>query len=75
MKAGNAERAAQVTLSFQKAEHTRALSALRSELAALRSKPDLESVVSELEEKNREMEEMLRAKCEEIEGNDDCMIA
>lgn len=74
MKAENAERAAQVTLSLQKAEHVGALSALQRELVALRSKPDLEVVVSELEEKNREMEEMLRAKCEEVEASDDQAI-
>lgn len=44
---------------------------LRRELASLKALPNLEGVVAELEEKVRDMDDLLRGKCEEIEANDD----
>jgi acyl transferase domain-containing protein len=73
-KAENAVTASQVSLAFQKAEHEKVLSALREEIAALRSRPNLEPVVAEMERKNLDMEQMLRNKCEEVEENDDRFI-
>ena len=44
---------------------------LERELSAFRSTPNLEQALAELEERNSEMEELLRNKCVEIEENDD----
>jgi hypothetical protein len=74
LKAEDAQATAQLTLAFQKSEHEQTVSSLRRDIASLRSKPNMESVVAELEEKNRELEEMLRCKCEEVEENDDRFI-
>ncbi|KAM6498691.1 hypothetical protein JOM56_006639 [Amanita muscaria] len=46
----------------------------QKELDAIRSKPDLAAAVTELEERNNEMEELLRKKCAEIEKNDDKVL-
>ncbi|KAL0951627.1 hypothetical protein HGRIS_008308 [Hohenbuehelia grisea] len=66
--------AAEMNLSLQSAHHKRELADLQKELAALHSRPDMDSVVAELEERNNEMEELLRAKCAEIEDNDDRVL-
>ncbi len=44
---------------------------MQRELAAFKTKPNLDTVLARLEERNNEMEELLRAKCAEIEENDD----
>lgn len=44
---------------------------VQRELSSLRSQPNLQDALAELEERNNEMEELLRAKCTEIEENDD----
>ncbi|KAG6919010.1 hypothetical protein DXG01_009720 [Tephrocybe rancida] len=63
--------AAEVNLSLQGAQHKRETSDLNRQLAALRSQPNLQSALAELEERNDEMEELLKKKCVEIEENDD----
>jgi hypothetical protein len=47
---------------------------MQQQLAALRSRPNLDGIVAELEERNNEMEELLKHKCAEIEENDDRAI-
>ena len=64
-------KAAEVNLSLQSAQHKRETADLQRELTLLRSQPNLGDAVSELEERNNEMEELLRSKCIEIEENDD----
>ncbi|KAJ3926459.1 MAG: hypothetical protein NXY57DRAFT_1112904 [Lentinula lateritia] len=66
--------AAEVNLSLQNTQHKREVSQLHHELEALKGRPDLESVVAELEERINEMEDLLRRKCEEIEENDDIKL-
>ncbi|KIL71523.1 hypothetical protein M378DRAFT_155107 [Amanita muscaria Koide BX008] len=66
--------AAEVNLSLQSAQHKREMAELQKELDAIRSKPDLAAAVTELEERNNEMEELLRKKCAEIEENDDKVL-
>ena len=44
---------------------------LERELSVFRSMPNLQQVLAELEERNSEMEELLKNKCVEIEENDD----
>ncbi|KAF8078964.1 hypothetical protein FPV67DRAFT_1467005 [Lyophyllum atratum] len=66
-----AAKAAEVHLSLQGAQHKREMADLNRQLGALRSQPNLQKAVSELEERNNEMEELLRNKCAEIEENDD----
>ncbi|KAG6829266.1 hypothetical protein H0H87_012083 [Tephrocybe sp. NHM501043] len=63
--------AAEVNLSLQGAQHKREMTDLNRQLTALRSQPNLQSALAELEERNDEMEELLRKKCVEIEENDD----
>ncbi|KIK70615.1 hypothetical protein GYMLUDRAFT_104768, partial [Collybiopsis luxurians FD-317 M1] len=62
---------AEINLSLQNAQHKRELSQLHRELESWKERPNLEQAISELEERNNEMEELLRKKCEEIEENDD----
>ncbi|KAG6842464.1 hypothetical protein C0991_007594 [Blastosporella zonata] len=66
-----AANAAEVNLSLQGAQHKREMSELNQQLTALQSQPNLQSALVELEERNDEMEELLRKKCAEIEENDD----
>ena len=47
---------------------------LDGELAALKSRPKLEQALADLEERNNEMEELLKKKCAEIEQNDDRVL-
>ncbi|KAJ3517877.1 hypothetical protein NLJ89_g226 [Agrocybe chaxingu] len=67
-------KAAEVNLSLQNAQHKRETLELQRELSTLRSRPNLENALYELEERNNEMEELLRAKCAEIEENDDRVL-
>ncbi|KAF9469811.1 hypothetical protein BDZ94DRAFT_30117 [Collybia nuda] len=69
-----AAKAAEVNLSLQGAQHKREMADVRRELSTLRSQPDLQVILGELEERNNEMEELLRAKCTEIEENDDRVL-
>ena len=64
-------KAAEVNLSLQNAQHKREMTELQRELSTFRSRPNLEAALAELEERNSEMEELLRNKCAEIEENDD----
>ncbi|KAF8921939.1 hypothetical protein CPB85DRAFT_1265213 [Mucidula mucida] len=62
---------AEVNFNMQTSHHKREMSQIQRELSNLRAKPNLDHIVAELEERNNEMEELLRAKCNEIEENDD----
>ncbi|KAJ7103250.1 hypothetical protein B0H15DRAFT_767432, partial [Mycena belliarum] len=64
-------KAAEVNLSLQSAQHRREMAELQSQLSALQSQPDMSGIIAELEERNNEMEELLKNKCAEIEENDD----
>lgn len=59
---------------MQTIQHEQTVTSLRRELYALRAQPSLEEEIAELKEKNAEYEELLRAKCLEIEENDDKFI-
>ncbi|KAL0576713.1 hypothetical protein V5O48_005280 [Marasmius crinis-equi] len=65
-----AHNAAEIKLNMQNSHQKR----LDQELAALKARPKLEQALAELEERNNEMEELLRKKCAEIEQNDDRVI-
>ncbi|KJA28405.1 hypothetical protein HYPSUDRAFT_197276 [Hypholoma sublateritium FD-334 SS-4] len=67
-------KAAEVNFSLQNAQHRRETADFQRELSALRIRPNVEQALSELEERNNEMEELLRAKCAEIEENDDRVL-
>ena len=60
-----------MNLSLQSAQFKRELGQLQDKVTALESRPRLEETLASLEERNNEMEELLRAKCAEIEENDD----
>jgi hypothetical protein len=60
-----------VNLTLQSAQHKREMADLKRQLTILQSRPNLEHVVAELEDRNSEMEGLLRSKCAEIEENDD----
>jgi hypothetical protein len=62
---------AEVNLSLQNAQHKREMTELEQKLSAFRLMPNLEQALAESEERNGEMEELLRNKCVEIEENDD----
>ncbi|KAG5647698.1 hypothetical protein DXG03_008421 [Asterophora parasitica] len=66
-----AAKAAEMNFTLQGAQHKREMSDLNRQITALRSQPNLQNVLAELEERNNEMEELLRNKCAEIEENDD----
>ncbi|KAG6868339.1 hypothetical protein C0993_004830 [Termitomyces sp. T159_Od127] len=70
-RAEKAVNTAEVNLSLQGVQHKGEKSDLDRQLAALRAQPNLQSALAELEERNDEMEELLRKKCVEIEENDD----
>ena len=72
--AEKAGKSAEINLSLQTVQNEKLVSSLRKELAALRESSKLEGTVAELKEQNAEMEELLRAKCLEIEDNDDRFI-
>lgn len=67
-------KAAEVNLSLQNAQHKREMTELQQELSAFRSRPDFEQALAELEERNSEMDELLRNICAEIEANDDRVL-
>jgi len=67
-------KAAEVNLSLQNAQHKRETSDLQHQVASLRRIPNFETALHELEERNNEMEELLRSKCAEIEANDDRVL-
>ncbi|KAG6837327.1 hypothetical protein H0H93_011422 [Arthromyces matolae] len=66
-----AANAAEVGLSLQGAQHKREMLELNRQLSSLRAQTHLQSALAELEQRNDEMEELLRKKCAEIEENDD----
>ncbi|KAF5352735.1 hypothetical protein D9756_005910 [Leucocoprinus leucothites] len=70
-RAETTAKTSEVNLSLQSAQFKRELAKLQDKLVALESKRNLEDALSELEERNNEMEELLRTKCAEIEENDD----
>ncbi|SJL06365.1 uncharacterized protein ARMOST_09701 [Armillaria ostoyae] len=70
-RAEKAASTAEVSLSMQNSHHKREIAEMQRELAAFKTKPNLDTVIAHLEERNNEMEELLRAKCAEIEENDD----
>ncbi|KAI0778792.1 hypothetical protein BD413DRAFT_117998 [Trametes elegans] len=64
----------EANLAMQSIQHEQTVTSLKRELNALRAQPRLEDEIHDLKEKNAEMEELLRAKCLEIEENDDRFI-
>ncbi|KAI0783300.1 hypothetical protein C8Q75DRAFT_726067 [Abortiporus biennis] len=73
-RAEKAAKTAEVNLSMQEVHHDKALASLHRELDSLRGNAKLQNTVADLQEKNAEMEDLLRAKCLEIEENDDRFI-
>ncbi|KAG1783583.1 hypothetical protein EV702DRAFT_1273838 [Suillus placidus] len=69
-----AGKAAELSLALQTSQHEKAMSSLQWKLDAVRSEPKLHDVVAELEEKNREMDQLLQSKCAEIEDYDDRIL-
>ncbi|KAG1866422.1 hypothetical protein C8R48DRAFT_600624 [Suillus tomentosus] len=69
-----AGKAAELSLALQTTQHEKAISSLRWELDAVRSEPKLHDVVAELEERTREMDQLLQSKCAEIEDYDDRIL-
>lgn len=64
----------EANLAMQSIQHEQTIASLKRELNALRTQPRFEDELAELQEKNAEYEELLRAKCLEIEENDDKFI-
>ncbi|KAI0931538.1 hypothetical protein AcW1_001086 [Taiwanofungus camphoratus] len=74
LRSEKACKVAEVNLSMREIQHEQTLAALRRNLSSLRANPKLEDKIAELEERNLEMEDLLRNKCLEIEENDDRFI-
>lgn len=74
IRAEKSAKTAEINLSLQAVQHDNIVSTLRKELEALQETAKLEETVQDLRERNDEMEEMLKAKCVEIEENDDRFI-
>ncbi|KAJ2931894.1 hypothetical protein H1R20_g5200, partial [Candolleomyces eurysporus] len=60
-----------LNLSLLTAQHKREMAEAQREVERLRSKSNLEQTIAELEERNQEMDQLLKEKCTEIEENDD----
>ncbi|KAF8560108.1 hypothetical protein OG21DRAFT_26712 [Imleria badia] len=69
-----AGKVAEFNLTLQTTQHEKVAAALRREIASLQYGPELRSALAELEEKNREMDDLLRTKCQEIEEHDDRIL-
>jgi multidrug resistance efflux pump len=67
-RAETTAKTAEINLDFQAAQFKRELSKLQDQLTG---RHDLDEALANLEERNNEMEELLKAKCAEIEENDD----
>ena len=67
-------KSAEVKLDLQVAQHNKMVESLRRELSAMQETAKLADTVADLQERNAEMEELLKAKCQEIEENDDRFI-
>lgn len=61
-------------LTMQVIRHQQEIDGLKKEIAVWEAKPRLDDMLSELEEKNNELEELLRAKSEEIDENDEKIL-
>ncbi|KAG2156547.1 uncharacterized protein EDB93DRAFT_1127280 [Suillus bovinus] len=69
-----AGKAAELSLALQTTQHEKAMTSLRWELDAVRSEPKVHDIIAELEEKTREMDQLLQSKCAEIEDYDDRIL-
>ena len=64
-----------MNLTLQKVQHEKLVESLQKQLATVEQTVTLQNTITDLEEKNAQMEEWLKAKCAEIEENDDRFIA
>jgi len=69
-----ANAAAKTNLGLLTAQHKREMAEVQRELDRHRSKQNLQAIIAELEERNEEMERLLKEKCTEIEENDDRVL-
>lgn len=60
--------------SMREIQQEQTINALKRDLQAMRANPSLEEKIADLEERNMDLEELLRNKCTEIEDNDDRII-
>jgi hypothetical protein len=74
-KAEQSSSTALINLNMLQAQHKREVSQLQREVESWKTAPDVEASLAQLEERNKEMEELLKQKCAEIEENDDRAIA
>jgi hypothetical protein len=66
--------AAEMQLTFQSAQHDKAVASLEREIQLLRATSRPDEKIQELEEKISYMDELMRSKTQEIEENDDRFI-
>ncbi|EKM61630.1 uncharacterized protein PHACADRAFT_84405 [Phanerochaete carnosa HHB-10118-sp] len=74
IRAEKEAKTAEINLSLQAVQHEKIVSGLRNEIETLQETSKLAEAVEELREQNQEMENLLKAKCLEIEENDDRFI-
>lgn len=71
VKAEQALKASESSLSKLSMQHSQEVTTLRRELKSLQSNAKLAETVAELKEQNEELERVLASKTQEIEENDD----
>ena len=67
-------KATEVKLDLQAVQHKKTVEDLRKDITALEASAKLVDTVADLQERNEELDNVLKAKCQEIEENDDRFI-
>lgn len=67
-------KSAEVKLELQAVQHNKTVEDLRKDISALEASAKLVDTVADLQERNTELDDVLKAKCLEIEENDDRFI-
>lgn len=70
-QAVKAEKSAQVELTLQSSRYEQTVASLRRQLEVLQSNAQQEETIADLQDELQRMDDMLRAKTQEIEENDD----
>ena len=74
MQSEKAYRGLEAESSMREIQQEQTINALKRDLQVMRANPSMEEKIADLEERNMDLEELLRNKCTEIEDNDDRII-
>lgn len=70
-QAVQAEKSAQIELTLQRSRFEQTIASLRRQIDALKPNAQHEETIADLQDELQRMDDMLRAKTQEIEENDD----